>query len=882
MRASKFVTINENILLEYIYDDANLIGEPYNILTNTVNGFKCFISADEQNPPRRGFKQTNNTLYNQLYRIDVVNARYGKVPVVSTQANTIDTEKTSFLQIQNYPTSVPIRYDKIKVHIPVDYTFGELKGFALRIYTYDFNDKFQYEISNYYFDMTDVEQNYKLEFSSPLLYQNEKSWGKYLEIQVPSVTKISDQRVQNVTKENTINWNLTGGIGLSKNAPVFIDFQFIESIDTVNGGKFFNLFDKKTVVVPQTPDFENLGVVIDESSQGDFFLIYGTYNGTLAEFENWIDESYYYGNKYYVEFVIDIYEKNVKTKTTNFVLLDDFGEEIEFRPILKFTTTTAVIDVTMKVIDFTDGTTITRKASYGLLQGGGQKMGAEPNDRLGTGNFSGGAGDISKYARSLSKINLKGAKKPQIIGLKTIMLSTTGDDPFGTRPILELVKSPYSVFGDSFFVNDGPGPLNFGQLAYQPNNGSITYIYPFDNLITFKILTSDEFKEVPYNLNLLTDLKITMKSDNKDLSFGIYKESSYNDLENGKVIFKIPQGSYLDIKKLSNQGFDLFYINGLDEDGNKVIVYSAFFLPFDSVTNINKLEADYRATEDSARNQTKTVQEPVDLTANVRDIILQDQSKPKGVNTSTTNQTSKSSGFSGASFNFAPRWKAYDQSILLGNSSRDYEKVLPTKALTQMMLDLGLTKKENLSSLVNKFKNKSKGFATAVAVDKSDQTDKTFQLVLGYFKGLNLKLTPDRLRDLYLGDLRGTSRQYDPGVMTEKIGKFSVLIDNLSIVRGKETFKKDLDEYILSGKTNKKTANGKGMGLVESEVRVGEFLPLDKREIEKIKNNQIYEAVPKPRDTTKGNLQAPPIMTSPNTSTSGLSGNSFRSYNPNG
>ena len=93
---------------------------------------------------------------------------------------------------------------------------------------------------------------------------------------------------------------------------------------------------------------------------------------------------------------------------------------------------------------------------------------------------------------------------------------------------------------------------------------------------------------------------------------------------------------------LYNQGFDLFYINGLDEDGNKVIVYSAFFLPFDSVTNINKLEADYRATEDSARNQTKTVQEPVDLTANVRDIILQDQSKPKGVNTSTTNLFIKS------------------------------------------------------------------------------------------------------------------------------------------------------------------------------------------------------------------------------------------------
>jgi len=243
MRSSKFITIDENILLEYIYDDDNLIGEPYNILTNTITALRCFVSADELNNSRRGYKKTNNTLYNQIYRIDAVQGRYGKVPLVSTQANTVNVEKTSFLQIQNYPTSIPIRYDKVKVHLPVDYTFGDNKGFALRIYTYDFNDQYQYELSNYYFDMTDVEQNYKLEFSSPLLYQNEKSWGKYLEIQIPSVTKISDQRVQNVTRENTINYNLTNGTGISKNAPVFIDFQFISSIDTVRGDKFFNLFE---------------------------------------------------------------------------------------------------------------------------------------------------------------------------------------------------------------------------------------------------------------------------------------------------------------------------------------------------------------------------------------------------------------------------------------------------------------------------------------------------------------------------------------------------------------------------------------------------------------------------------------------------------------
>jgi len=851
MRSSKFITIDENILLEYIYDDDNLIGEPYNILTNTITALRCFVSADELNNSRRGYKKTNNTLYNQIYRIDAVQGRYGKIPLVSTQANTVNVEKTSFLQIQNYPTSIPIRYDKVKIHLPVDYTFGDNKGFALRIYTYDFNDQYQYELSNYYFDMTDVEQNYKLEFSSPLLYQNEKSWGKYLEIQIPSVTKISDQRVQNVTRENTINYNLTNGTGLSKNAPVFIDFQFISSIDTVRGDKFFNLFDKKTVVVPQTPDFENLGVVIDESTQGDFFLIYGTYNGTLAEFENWIDESYYYGNKYFVEFTIEIYEKNVKTKTNTFVLLEDFGEEIEFRPILKFTTTTAVIDVTMKVIDFTDGTTITRKASYGLLQGGGQRMGAEPNERLGTGNNSGGAGDIAKYAKKLSKINLRSAKKPQVISPKPIMLPTTGNDPFGTKPILELVKNPFSLFSTSFYASDGNANLNFDGLDFISNNNSLVYIFPFDNLITFSLLTANGSERTPYDLSVLENLKFTIKSDTKDLDFGVYRESSFNDFENGNVVFKIPQGAYADIKKISNTGFDLFYLNGIDENGNKIIVYSSFYMPYDSVTNINKLESDYQNSQIVIPETPKAIETDRTLD-DVRNVVNNQENKPKGVNTATTNQTTKTSGFSGASFNFKPRWIANDVSILIGNSERNYKKVLPTKALTTAMLDLGIIKRKSLSEIASKFSLKSKGFTPSVTTDSDDPSQVIFELVAGYFKGLNLELTPDKLRQFYIGN-----------------GPKEIL------------FKEDLNKYIKSGTNNEKTSQGRA--LREPEVQVGEFLPPDKREIERIRNNQIYEAKPVSRGNTS---QRKPNNTSPNTSSNtgggGSSGKSFISYDPNG
>lgn len=99
MKLSKYFNIDPNILIEFIYDDSNLIGEPYNILLNTKTGTKCFISADEERPPQRGYVQTNNDLYNQLYKIDTIQNRYGKVPLGNTP-NSIDTDFISFLQIK--------------------------------------------------------------------------------------------------------------------------------------------------------------------------------------------------------------------------------------------------------------------------------------------------------------------------------------------------------------------------------------------------------------------------------------------------------------------------------------------------------------------------------------------------------------------------------------------------------------------------------------------------------------------------------------------------------------------------------------------------------------------------------------------------------------
>ena len=772
MRYSRYINIDSNTLLEYIYDDSNLIGEPYNILYNIQTGFKCFVSTDELVPPIKGYKQTNNDAYNHLYPIG--QSVYSRLPSIGS--NRISGDYPS-LQLKNFATSIPIRYDKIRIHLPVNYTFGDMKGFYLRVYTFDFNNNKIIELTNYHFNITDVEQNYKLEYSTPMLYVNENQWGKYLELQIPSVTKVSDQRINDVTRSNSINYNLTDGLGLSKTSPIFIEFRNIESINKINGTNFYQLSTQKTVVVPQTPEFEKLGIRIEESKQGDFFLIYGTYNGSLAEFQTFINESYYQGLRYQVRYVVDIIEETIKTKTYTFSVTEDINEEIEFRPILKYTTTTAIIDVTLRLINIIDDTFIERKASFGLLQGGGQRMGAQPNGKLTTGNNSGGGGDISKYASSLTKINLRKSKKPEVINYKSVTQAAVGSDAFGTKALLTLEKVPFVLFSKHHNVIDDISTHQVDNVVYVGNNQLKIDIDPFDNLFKFKIykFVNDEY--INWNLLDLTDIKLTIKGDKKDLDFNVYRDSAENDFENGVIIFRISEGSYRDVKRISSKGYNLFYINGVDVFSNRQIVYSGFFKPYDSKSNIESLESEFQnnLSVSPIVFQTNPSSDEQD---SVNDALNNNTDNPSSVNTSTSSSADNVNSVN-QFLVFKPRFRAADLSIATGLSSQRsprVNKLGETKAGTWSDPANGETMVNDLtdSGIIVRQSQASNGSFLGNILAKVNSYNGTYTFtdietyggyslfesyVRGYFKGLNILptyavLTTWKNTKIYFDDLR--------------------------------------------------------------------------------------------------------------------------------
>jgi hypothetical protein len=660
MRVSKFVKVNKNILLEYIYDDSNNIGDSYKILLNTKDNQLnySYIAGTGS--------VTNNTLENQLFKIDSISNTFGLVSPTNY----------SFLQLKDYSEGFPARHDTIKIHLPVNYTFGEYIGCHVKVFTFDYNNKKTYELSNFFFDVSDVDQSYLLNLSNPALLFQEKLWGKYIQIDVPSVRYLSGLRTNNTARENTINYNLTEGTGLSITSPIFIDFHFINSRKTVNKVTTYHLTSKTTINLPQSPDFEKIGLKIEHSSSGDFFEIYGVYNGNIAEFNTFITNSVSLGKRYYVEYVVTLFEQNLRGKSIRFTIQDNFNEKVEYRPIIKFSTTTAIIDVEMNVIDAVDSSTIQRRASYGMLQD-----------------------EVAKYSLNLTKINLARASKPKIYNIKSpegagifgnlngtaytdgrlygnaggsLFSNNTNKNLFGsknaglsnfaassqrnlfsraggrgvtttdnqtgitqiadstkTQVVLEPYAVNYTVLADKFSVVAKSENVKVGKQNFYGIGRLKLLIQPFDQLIQFIIAqdvsgdqivrnngntTTVEYAVAPKYMDLsgMGEIKLVFKNSKTTVDFKLYTQTQQNDLTKGQVVFRISQNKINEIRQIFDSGINVFYITSTMNTLNTVI-YSGLFNIFDDINNVIIINNEQKEQEsETGNNQEPSIISVVD------------------------------------------------------------------------------------------------------------------------------------------------------------------------------------------------------------------------------------------------------------------------------
>lgn len=554
MRVSKYLKVDRNVLIEYIYDDGNLIGEAYNIGINAKSRIQNYMAASTSG--------TLNTAANSLFLIDSVANTFGK----------FDTTNYNFLQIKEYGSGFPIRHDTIKLYFPINYTFGEYKGVYIRAYGFDFNNKNVYDLTNFYYDISDVDQNENnsvLDYINPPLYFQEKLWGKAITLEIPSLYSLSNQRGANVLKSNGINSNLTQGVGFNQQSPIFIDFRFIQSKSTINNVSTYVLTPRSTFSIPQSPEFESIGLMVEESLNGDFFEIYATYNGNIGEFNEFINRSVSLGNRYYVEYTITTWEQNIRGKPMKIVVTDDFLSKIEYRPIIKTSTTTAIIDVEMNLIDAVNDSRILRKASFGMLQD-----------------------MVSKYSLRLMKINLSNASKPKIYNLKQTITSNGGQTPMQSNPNvtqIETLKIPYPVLIDRFNVIAKSESSYIDGQNFWGTGKMMVRVFPFDNIFKFVIAKRIINGSIEYmDLSNLGEIKLTFKNQNLNVDCTVFTESGENNLVTGFVVFKLSASRIPDLRKIYESGINVFYITSTQMSSTTVI-YSGLFMIFDSQANVEIL-----------------------------------------------------------------------------------------------------------------------------------------------------------------------------------------------------------------------------------------------------------------------------------------------------
>ena len=351
--------------------------------------------------------------------------------------------------------------------------------------------------------------------------------------------------------------------------------------------------DEYSCSVPQIPEYTELGVNVIESNQGDFFEIYATYLGSNENMDEFAYNQEIKGNKIQLEYIVNLYEENILTTTQTYQVTKDFTQKILYRPVIKFSNTTALIDVELKIINLVDSSYTSKFGSMGITN------------------------SINKYGLRLTRLNLdSGVINPNIYNLK---IRNTMSVNGSLESSMDVVKVPYPVLVDKYQILT-KSSNSFGNINnYIPNGLLEILITSFDNIIQFNIAQdmNNKGEPIPYNLADISNnskLMLVFKSDSEKLELEPYYDAN-NNYEIGKISYKVQEKNYNILRRIYDKGYDNFYLV-LKSSSTNTQLYSGKFLFYEDVTFLkNESSGTTSGTTTGTTEQTTTiniVEQPVE------------------------------------------------------------------------------------------------------------------------------------------------------------------------------------------------------------------------------------------------------------------------------
>lgn len=603
---SKYIQINDYCLIEYIYNGGISLSQSDKrtyVINNKLTNELGFIAG-----PDPDASIMSNKTKEELAKTDIANFNHSAIPVnaqkslwswagTSSSGSSIwnypvDTaeEFSSIHGSLSYknnegesdvPTSLkPIYYDKVRIHILAGYYLDGIEGI---VFEPVFKEKSQLNMpaSSYFYSRSlHVGKDDPLVFAKTPLILSQKSYDKYIEFYVPSLSNIQyeyEKQSKSKTSDFAYYYSHTanGGVvpaGYMHDSPIYINLYELSDVFYKNGCTFYYVKNRYTASIKATDNSAKLGCTIYESRDGDYFEYYPTWDGELINeyMQALNDSTYSNGETWSIYNTLEVQEivglTPVKTySSTSVMMSSDYSAPLIFRPVLKNANkaVSAVIVYTMKLLNNYTGETIVRVSTAGVPIGSAQKYGAK---------------SLTFKVDSIRPLKVYN----KIINIKTLNNSSANDINKSISDF-DAYKKSASTTDREVYINSynicantqdaetlSPGVTYYGQSQLT------IYISKFDNVFKFKMFDLNNYEFFKRKLGSRVE-RMSMEFIMDNGSIKSFPVKATDDMSsNGEFTVTVDKVSAAVILKQTHDT-NFYIIEKSEDDTMETVVYTGMW-----------------------------------------------------------------------------------------------------------------------------------------------------------------------------------------------------------------------------------------------------------------------------------------------------------------
>lgn len=599
---SSFVNLSSYCILEFRANPLNdqtppmLSTEFYFVDNKNVDTYQIYNSDGDAN------------LTHNSRNLSVVSLGGSKVIYVDTTLVPIYTQYDPNITetALNPVLSQNLVMDTFRFHFASGFNFTEVENLIVGA-RYKMNNLKQVQVSSLLLDAQTAQTIFTYN-NHPLFIAN-TIFDRYIDVKVPAAPWL-DKDFDEFGSQS-FEYAITNGVGFIKNAPitVFLAEANWEEYNAPNDITYdrYKLVNYYEGAVAQINEFDALGCIIEEATDGDYIKFHATWGGGFPDSLIATLNDRGPNNNWIFSHQLQVYEQigSELYPTGNALIYQEekFDEALTYRPILKEAgfAVSMSIDYTLRLINTLTGDQIIKTAAISVIN---------PN----------------KYGKTLAKINLPEGPQSMKVYNKIVQKNFELNNLFAPKstreyivpippvPIIETKVDRVTVT-EYIPIKQMDIMMSLASALNSVKNESDQVVYgqgrlilpldPVDNFIKFTAYQAnpvDSVNQKRIDLNNNSMFKLNFGQTGKF----IYENLADNTLASpsrGEFIFRIPKDQALQILGMTDNQFFITLVS--KTDGTETLFYTGTWVS--SVNYANLLAR--RKDEESALQREKKISE---------------------------------------------------------------------------------------------------------------------------------------------------------------------------------------------------------------------------------------------------------------------------------